>query len=214
MSDSICFNKNIFLTMVFIVIVATALYMFNNQDKGNNIYNACKPCKPCPKPQTITKEIIKEIVKKSDDEKENDEAIEVKDPIREMDYRRLDDPLSAPYRRLPRYAYPNSRLRRTINYPTRGYPDNFHYVGNLIRKSDEKFIKLFGRQTYPGSNKYEYYGITTDPNGMETKIPIKSPKEDELMDKDEIDVEIFTGGKFQLYLNEYDVPRYNPYLFN
>lgn len=210
MSDSICFNKNIFLTMVFVVIVATALYMFNNPSQNSNFCPPCiqevkkecppqKECPPCKKTDNLPEQIT--VI----------DNVELKDPIKEMDYNRLDDPLTPPFRRLPRHAYPQ-RIKNIINYPTRGYPDNYHYVGNLMRQSDQKFIKLFGRQTYPGSNKYEYYGITTDPNGMETKIQIKSPKDDELMDDDEIDVEIFSnGGKFKLYLNEYDQPRYNPF---
>ena len=212
MSDSICFNKNIFLTMVFVVIVATALYMFNNPGHKqtfcppcpNNKAEICPPCPPCKKEEAVDKPSKQITVV---------DNVEISDPIKEMDYKRLEDPLSPPFRRLPRHAYPGV-IKNVINYPTRGYPDNFHYVGNLMRQSDQKFIKLFGRQTYPGSNKYEYYGITTDPNGMETKIQIKSPKDDELMDQDEIDVEIFSnGGKFKLYLNEYDQPRYNPFLY-
>ena len=210
MSDSICFNKNIFLTMVFVVIVATALYMFNNPSHNSNFCPPCiqevkkecpsqKECPPCKKTDNLPEQIT--VI----------DNVELKDPIKEMDYNRLHDPLTPPFRRLPRHAYPH-RIKNSINYPTRGYPDNFHYVGNLMRQNDQKFIKLFGRQTYPGSNKYEYYGITTDPNGMETKIQIKSPKDDELMDTDEIDVEIFSnGGQFKLYLNEYDQPRYNPF---
>jgi hypothetical protein len=212
MSDSICFNRDIFLTMVFVVIVATALYMFNSPQGGKFCppciqepcqNKVCPPCenKVCPKKDDVPKQIT--VI----------DNVEVTDPIREMDYRRLEDPLSPPFRRLPRHAYP-AAIKNIINYPTRGYPDNFHYVGNLMRQNDQKFIKLFGRQTYPGSNKYEYYGITTDPNGMETKIQIKSPKDDELMSDDEVDVEIFgNGGKFKLYLNEYDQPRYNPFLY-
>jgi len=210
MSDSICFNKNTFLSMVFVVIVATALYMYNSPQKQS----FCPPCPTCPPTKVnVVKEVVpKQEVKKIIKEKVIPEEV-IEDPLKEMDYDRLEDPLTPPYRRLPRHAYPSKALRRSINYPTRGFPDNFHYVGNLIRKSDEKFIKLFGRQTYPGSNKYEYYGITTDPNGMETKIQIKSPKDQELFDKDELDVEIFGGGKFKLYMNEFDVPRYNPFLY-
>jgi len=212
MSDSICFNRNIFLTMVFIIIVATALYTFNNP-KTQTFCPACPPCKI-----NVTKEIItkKEEIQESQEPEQKTRVvdIEVSDPIREMDYKRLEDPLAPPYRRLPRHAYPPNHVKNIINYPTRGYPDNFHYVGNLVRKSDEKFIKLFGRQTYPGSNKYEYYGITTDTNGMETKIPIKNSRDEEFMDNDLIDVEIYSnGGQFKLYLNEFDAPRYNPFLY-
>ena len=63
--------------MVFIVIV-TALYMFTKQDQGKNMYKPCK-LETLSKQETITKEIIKEIVKKSDEEKEKDiEETEIK----------------------------------------------------------------------------------------------------------------------------------------
>ena len=96
------------------------------------------------------------------------------DPIYERDRNAFTDPLSPPTRRQPRHVYND-----VINYnhfynPTRGYPDSYHYMGNLVRKEDEKIVKLFGRQTYPNSNKYEYYGITTDKHGGELKIKIDS----------------------------------------
>ena len=60
-----------------------------------------------------------------------------------------------------------------FDQPTRGYPDNYHYYGNLIRREDNKIVKLYGRQTYPGSNQYDYYGITSDGVGSaEVKIPV------------------------------------------
>jgi hypothetical protein len=133
MSDPICFNRDIFLTMVFVVIVATALYMFNSPQGGKLcppcIQEAIKPCPPCEKTECPP-------CKKDDSPKQITviDNVEIKDPIKEMDYKRLEDPLAPPFRRLPRHAYPN-RIKNVINYPTRGYPDNFHYVGNLMNRS-------------------------------------------------------------------------------
>jgi hypothetical protein len=139
------------------------------------------------------------------------------DPILERDRNAINDPLSPPTRRQPRHVYNDViyNNKHYFNNPTRGYPDNYHYYGNLVRKEDEKIVKLFGRQTYPNSNKYEYYGITTDKNGGELKINIESKNEKELYDNDEININILNNtensNKFKLYLNNMDQPYYNPY---
>ena len=76
---------------------------------------------------------------------------------------------------------------------------------------------LYGRQTYPGSNQYDYYGITSDGVGSaEVKIPIDVPNNKELYDKDEIDIEFLDSsvGKFILFMNDFDRPRYNPFVIN
>ena len=78
-------------------------------------------------------------------------------------------------------------------------------------------VKLFGRQIYPGSNQYEYYGITSDPTGgSSVKIPIKVRGDKELYDKDEIDIDFLDAGvgKFILFMNDFDRPRYNPFVIN
>jgi len=93
-------------------------------------------------------------------------------------------------------------------------------LDRLIEQSPNiplEIVKLFGRETYPGSNKYEYYGLTSDnTGGSEVKIPIKVNRDSELYDKDEIDIEFLDSskGNFILYMNEYDQPRYNPFIVN
>ena len=128
-----------------------------------------------------------------------------------------ENPLKPPNRRLPRHIYPPTAKDYIFEVPTRGYPDNYHYYGNLIRREDDKIVKLFGRQIYPGSNQYEYYGITSDPTGgSSVKIPIKVKGDKELYDKDEIDIEFLDSsvGKFILFMNDFDRPRYNPFVIN
>jgi len=141
----------------------------------------------------------------------------VNDKIDQRDEDALENPLKPPNRRLPRHIYPSAAKDYIFEVPTRGYPDNYHYYGNLIRREDNKMVKLFGRQIYPGSNQYEYYGITSDPTGgSSVKIPIKVRGDKELYDKDEIDIDFLDSnvGKFILFMNDFDRPRYNPFVIN
>ncbi len=213
--NKVCFNQNAFL--IGIVILTLLILLFNN------FTNNCPPC---------NSEII---YKKSENETEDTNLKEdthsvlvstrygirsdrmVDDMIDKRDDDALKDPLKAPSRRLPRHIYPSAAKDYIFEVPTRGYPDNFHYYGNLIRRVDNKIVKLFGRQTYPGSNQYEYYGITSDSvGGTSVKIPIKISGDKELYDKEEIDIDFLDSsvGKFILYMNEYDRPRYNPFVIN
>jgi hypothetical protein len=71
---------------------------------------------------------------------------------------------------------------RTI--PTRGYPNQFVQVGVLTREkkdnNDNQVIRLFGRQEYPGSNRYEYYTILDN----QIQLPLGVPRKNELYDDD------------------------------
>ena len=50
----------------------------------------------------------------------------------------------------------------------------------------------------------------------EIKIPLKIVRDKEVYDGDEIDIEFLDSSKgtFKLYMNEYDRPRYNPFVSN
>jgi hypothetical protein len=200
MTDKICFNQNAFLIGMIIITVVILIF---NQKFGNK---ECPPCEPIiiNNPNNIQKK------------QKIHPAIKLDKSIRKRDSDALNDDLSAPTRRLPRHIYPTEVNDFITEVPTRGHPDNYHYLGNMIRPHDEKIIKLFGRQIYPGSTQYEYYGITTDNNGAEIKLPIKTLNDKEIYDGDEIDIEFLDSskGKFKLYMNEYDRPRYNPFTYN
>jgi len=97
-----------------------------------------------------------------------------------------------------------------INFPTRGFPDDYQLIGILIELQDktmkDKVYNLYGRQTYPGSNLYEYYvHAIIDNNNI--KIPLSYNKE--IFDGQEIKImkntEIY---KVKLY--PYNLPRYIP----
>lgn len=95
---------------------------------------------------------------------------------------------------------------------TRGEPPAFVFIGNLVSTSGDKiFVKLYGRPTWPGSVKYEYYGITNDIHGLTSKIPIKIKYDKMIEDNDIIYID-FLDGYFQLYQNEETI-HYNPYRY-
>lgn len=126
---------------------------------------------------------------------------------RVRDRRVVYDPLTAPERR-----YNNVRPLQLgyFNYPTRGLPEPYQMIGYLSRNADEKFIQLYGRPTYPGSNLWEYYaGI--EQNGYLQKIPLQNNKE--IFDGDTITIPGMNESKgiFTVKLYNYDTPRYNPY---
>ncbi len=135
-------------------------------------------------------------------------------PITERDYRIVYDPLAPASQRPPVYVFPPQRIAQYIDIPTRGYPDNYQYIGNLIRTTDEKVIKLFGRQKYARSDQYEYYGIASDGSNIGIKIPIETVRNQEIYDGDEIDVPYFNvaQGKFKVQLFPDQTFRYNPYV--
>lgn len=164
------------------------------------------------------------------------------DVIRAYDEEKIHDVLEQPTRRIPRHEIPNMVVRRGIDYPTRGYPDNFSQQGILVavdkkdsykdkdkkcngnckgkHKDDDKdtpvsqpinydnrIIRLFGRQQYPGSNRYDYYTSISSGNDQ-IKIPI-GKKNKELYDGDEIYINEL-GSRYRVQLHDFDEPKYYP----
>ena len=146
--------------------------------------------------------------------------------IRQYDYNKIYNPLENPARRVPNYELPPYYVKRLIDYPTRGYPDNYTQYGILKkvshRPTGEHFhdnhdnnnsqgnnfiIRLFGRQEFPGSNKYDYYTMVN--NGLDQiKIPIYSRRQ-ELYDGDDIFIKELDS-KYIVSLYKYDEPKYYP----
>lgn len=141
----------------------------------------------------------------------------LQDAIIERDYRVINDPLSPVVKRPASYIFPPTEFTRYIDIPTRGYPDNYQYLGNMFRMSGnsevsgDKVVKLFGRQKFPGSNQYEYYGITNDSSTLNYKIPISSKHDQEIFDGDTLNISSL-GGTFKVNLHPDQTFRYNPYV--
>ena len=135
--------------------------------------------------------------------------------LEDRDHEAVFNEFRAPERRDPEHAYPTRQVKDLINLPTRGLPDNFHSVGVLVRKKDEKVLQLFGRQKYPGSSQWEYYVAGADSYGFPNKMPVVVRGDRELDDKQRIDLPWLdkSKGDFEVNLYNYDVPRYNPFAF-
>ncbi|AYV76852.1 MAG: hypothetical protein Barrevirus2_5 [Barrevirus sp.] len=151
------------------------------------------------------------------------------DPIMQYDYRKAFDPLIDPTRRVARNELPVFPLKAYIDLPTKGYPDNFNQTGLLIlepdshkrdrRRSDNdndnKILRLFSRQEFPGSNRYEYYTLISSGNDL-IKIPItnnyRGQRIKELDDDDIIHIEEL-GKNYRVKLLKYDQPRYYPNIY-
>jgi hypothetical protein len=211
-SSNICLSKIIVYAMI-IALIGVAIYIWY---KGNQVAmpaqavsaqegfgeekcKPCKPCKPCnacPKPVVLDKDYV--------------------DPIMKVDYIKVDDPLVEPTRRLPRYALPPDYLAQVINVPTRGWPENFQLMGSLIRIDppvtattpiEEKILRIFGRQTYPGSNQFEYYTMIP---GTGVKLPIRQRHNKELFTDDVVTIKELNA-QYKVNFYKFDAPIYNPY---
>lgn len=137
-----------------------------------------------------------------------------KDPIREYDYKKINDPLEQPVRRLPRHLIHPPIFKQIIDLPTRGYPDNFKLMGYLVCETDpdarQGFLRLYGRQLYPGSSQYEYYTIIDGAENI--KIPIKTAKKYQELRSDDVITISEVSKNYKVTIYDYDAPKYYPHI--
>ncbi len=148
--------------------------------------------------------------------------------VRQYDYNKIYNVLEQPARRVDRGQLPPQFVKRLIDYPTRGYADDFQQLGTLkklqhhhhrdvnsehehehvdLTNTNNFIIRLFGRAEFPSSNKYEYYTMIN--NGLDQiKIPIYV-KRQELYEGDEIFIKELEH-KYVVSLYKYDEPKYYP----
>ena len=194
--NKMCFDSPVIILFVVVTILFfLTIYMIYTNNSGIKQDNEVLP-------QTI----INKTYKYPDD------------PVREYDYTKVYDIFEEPTRRVARHEIPSIYLKRHIDYPTRGYPDNFNQFGILVKINDKednkinntdenKILRLFGRQQYPGSRFYEYY--TSICSGLDhIKIPLDIKRE-ELYDGDIVNVREL-GTKYKVQLHKFDAPRYYP----
>ena len=153
-------------------------------------------------------EKIEEI--KNEMEEIKNETEEIKRDTMNRDIKVIHKVDYPPERRLPNHIL--RKYKNRVNIRTRGYPDNYTLQGILVRNTDEKTLQLYGRQTYPGSNIWEYYGVGNDTNAFNSKLPIDVPNNRELYDNDEINLKYLDTkkGPFKVKLYELDSIRYMP----
>lgn len=111
--------------------------------------------------------------------------------------------------------HPRSAMR--INVPTRGEPPSYQQVGILTDSTDPENIKpLYGRQTYRGSNQWNYF--TSLDSHLATKIPIYTGEKDctdergcqEIYKNDMLNIGD-PGKEYKANIYQTHAPRYIPY---
>jgi len=138
------------------------------------------------------------------------------DLIMKYDMSKITDPFIEPTQRVPRQDIQPIILKQMIDIPTRGYPDSYSQLGILVRdeechgeecNTDNKILRLFGRQIYPGSYTYEYYTMANSGNDQ-IKIPIDTRRK-QLYDDDKIRIDELNRC-YRIRLYDFDAPRYYP----
>ena len=101
---------------------------------------------------------------------------------------------------------------KRINLRTRGEPDNYQTVGILKKEGTDDVVPLIGRQTYPGSNHWNYFTMTD--SHLKTEIPIKKEKDctgihgcSEIQTNDTIDL---LNNNYEVEMYPYNELRYIP----
>ena len=117
-----------------------------------------------------------------------------------------------------------------INIPSRGPQQSYQQVGILYKENIENpdklpgnnnesnILPLFGRPTYSGSNKWNYY--TSSDKFQTVKLPISIDGRkctddigcNELMNGDMITIPSYNG-RFKVEIYDFDRPRYIPYAY-
>jgi hypothetical protein len=186
--NTICINSD---SIIFLIVIIFILF---HSYKYNSLY-----------PKIF--KLINDKKKEDNIKIDNDQDLN----ITQRDIEVIHDIRKAPERRLPKHQYLSTNLQRKVNIPTRGFPDDYQMLGILSRESDEKMLNLFGRQTYPGSDIWEYYVSDTTTN-IPIKIPLNINNNRELLEDTMINIPVFDSskGQFKLTLYKYDTPRYLP----
>lgn len=203
MNDNICLPKTHLLILFSVFIGFAVWYIHNDKKKHINeidySYN-----------QGMLNNISNTISQLSNKIKEN---YQKRILLEERDIDVLYNDLHPPERRQPEHSYPSEYLKTRINIPTRGYPDNYQLLGVLLRNKTETAYKLFGRQTFPGSNQWEYF-IIGNMDGNDIKLPLTINGNKEIEDGQIISVPGTNPkyGEITTKLYNFDVPRYNPYI--
>jgi len=142
----------------------------------------------------------------------------------EKNMERIINPLLPPER-----SYTNT-YGVPINIPSRGPFQTYQQVGILSKdeiadpakipgnNNESNILPLFGRPTYSGSNRWNYY--TTSDKFQSVKLPINIEGRkctddlgcDELRDGDMVSIPSYNG-RFRVEIYDFDKPRYIPFVY-
>jgi len=217
--------KNIFVFLIFVVI-SGLLWMYAS---GKNTYSTLFVSNPSSQPEVhvspgviINPSLSGNGVTLSELETIGENGMVETHPrqVYRHAQRRLSDILLAPERSNPRmspFSIDVSQVGVPINEPTRGESGPYQQVGYL-QAEGEKILPLFGRQVYPGSNKWTYY--TSTDQYHQVKVPIKINNKDctgeygcdEIYGDSKVDVPAYPNRDFKATIYSLDAPRYIPFV--
>jgi len=132
------------------------------------------------------------------------------DIVKDFDYKNLYDPLQEPINRPSRHTmgpailYPELNLYRNFDL------DNYRWIGILINNDDKettdnRVLKLFGREKYRNSNRFEYYTIINSGNDrIKVDIIRKIKSQNELYDNDIVKVPALNDAEYKVKVNKND----------
>ena len=222
----LCFNREIFI-IIAIFIIGLAVYGFNNNKANLNFPQ--KPSEATLKIQLLEEQLKTQNYRIQNEnnklQKQSDQQINIITPpienlsSHQQELVRITDPLAGPERQ---YPYVLSKTSMPINVPTRGYITEYQQVGALYGIGQglqtTKILPLYGKPTYPGSNKWVYY--TGTDNYQSVKIPIfKEGRKcqgdfgcEELYSDDLVNISPYNC-KFKVELYDIERPRYLPNVF-
>ena len=127
-----------------------------------------------------------------------------------------DEPIKEPKRYYDSRHYPRRAMR--VNVPTRGEPPSYQQVGILTDTDNPENIKpLYGRQTYRGSNQWNYFSSLD--SHLATKIPIQLGDNDctdergckEIYKNDTLSIGS-SDNQYKANIYQTHAPRYIPYV--
>ena len=121
--------------------------------------------------------------------------------IKQRDLGVMANPLIPPEKRVERPTIDMTLpllKNKYIGLPTRGSYDTYQQVGYLTHISDEdKILKLFGRQKWPGSSQYEYYAIKSTA-ADQYKVPLYDQRK-QLFEGDQVTITKMFPGTYKFF---------------
>ena len=200
-----CFDKDTILLLIVAMILFTSYFMYNTRTKMDKVENDLKS------------EIRKVQEEYGNENVPLDTVLSPNMYLVNKDYERIVNPLLPPERSSP---FPLGRVGLPINIPTRGYSSGYQQMGFLEQENpddqnNKKIIALYGQETYPGSNYYNYY---TNTDGFQSvKLGVRRGNRDcmddtgckELYNGDSVEVQGYNGS-YKANIYKYDTPRYIP----
>jgi hypothetical protein len=203
---------------IFLIIIGLVVYQYFSYSSDlmeiknaliNNIkYQSSQQKQNSQKSQDSQQKINIDVVNQNDNGENLPIASDPYAPLRNYDYRTINDPLVPPLKR-DDYNIP------VFPIPTRGFPGGYKKMGTLIdtdadNQDKYKFLFLIGRQKYPGSTQYDYFVIDNNTDST-LKFELHHVHK-ELFTDDEIEI-IELNKTYKVHIDRSLGFDYNPFIY-